>query len=427
MTNFPLIQKKLSNGLRTVLLPRSEGQTVTFLVLMGVGSRYETPKQAGLSHFLEHMFFKGTATRPTTQEIAEAIENVGGEFNAFTGEEYTGYYVKVAADYLEHGAEVVSDILLRPLFPAEEIERERGVIIEEIRMYTDLPMRHVWHLWNQALFGDHPLGRRIDGSPETVSQFTRRDFLSYTKKHYHTGNGVVAVAGRFDPAKTTKLLEQLLAPLAQGEATVPRVAPKRLPAQSLVHEYRKSLDQTHLVVGVPGLSLSDERRFAAEVLATVLGSGMSSRLFMAVRERHGLAYAVRTMTENLTDSGSLATQVGARTDKATLALELILQEYNRIMIEPVPATELAKAKQMLKGHLVLELEETNALAMYTGGQALLKNEVMTPEEISDQIEAVTAAEVQAVAEELLDPAKRALVLLGPQRSPKAFAKLMERN
>lgn len=424
MPQFSLVQPKLKNGLQTVLLPRSEGETVTFLVLMGVGSRYETPKQAGLSHFLEHMFFKGTQTRPTTQAIAEAIENVGGEFNAFTGEEYTGFYVKVAAEYLEHGAEVVSDILLRPLFPQEEIERERGVIIEEIRMYTDLPMRHVWHLWNQALFGTHPLGQRIDGSPETVSKFMRPDFLKYTKKHYHANNAVVAVAGRFDAKKIVPLLDKLFAPLANGTSTVPKTAPKKSPQQRLVHEYRQSLDQTHIVVGVPGVSMSDERRWAVEVLGTILGAGMSSRLFTSVRERHGLAYAVRTMTESLTDAGSLATQVGARTDKAILALELIIQEYDRIMTELVPDAELAKAKQMLKGQLVLDLEETNALAMYAGGQALLKHEILTPQEVAKRIEAVTAADVQKVAQQLLAPNKRALALLGPHKSAKAFVKVL---
>ncbi|MEX1998012.1 MAG: pitrilysin family protein [Candidatus Andersenbacteria bacterium] len=422
MKNFPLTEKKLPGGLRTVLLPRQEGQTVTFLVLIGVGSRYETPRQSGLSHFLEHMFFKGTQRRPTTKEIAEAIENVGGEFNAFTSEEYTGYYVKVAAEYLEQGAEVVSDILLRPLFPQVEIDRERGVITEEIRMYTDTPMRHIWHLWQEALFGAHPLGRRIDGTLETVGTFMRKDFLQYTQRHYHTENAVVAVAGKFAEKQTEQLLKELLAPLARGKETSPKTVPKRLPQRRFLNEYRKSLDQTHMIVGVPGLSLTDPRRWAAELLATILGAGMSSRLFIQVRERHGLAYAVRTSTESYTDAGAVATQAGVRTDKADFALRLILQEYDRIMQEKVTADELAKAKQMLRGRMVIDLEETNTLALFAGLQELLTQRIDTPTTMWEKIEAVTPEQIQTVAQALLAPTQRVAVLLGPQKSTKEFSK-----
>jgi predicted Zn-dependent peptidase len=428
MNNFVLQKKTLPGGLRTVLLPRQEGQTVTFLVLIGVGSRYETAKQAGLSHFLEHMFFKGTTTRPSTKEIAEAIENIGGEFNAFTSEEYTGYYVKVAAEHLTKGAEVVSDILLRPLFPQEEIERERGVITEEIRMYTDMPMSHVRHLWQEAMYGNHPLGRRIDGGVETVSQFMRPDFLKYTKTHYHTENTVVAVAGKFDVSVTAELLQKLFAPLARGKETFPKSAPATVPAgQRVVSEYRKTLDQTHLVIGGLGVSYKDERRWAAELLATILGGGMSSRLFLQVRERHGLAYSVRTGLDSYVDTGSFATQTGARSDKAAFALELILQEYDRIMNEPVPDAELEKAKQILRGNMVLELEETNALATFAAGQELLKHEILTPQKIWQKIEAVTIHDVQKVAQDLLAPATRTLALLSPHKSITAFTRLVEKR
>lgn len=424
MTKFNIQTAALTDGLKAVLLPREEVKTVTFMVLIGVGSRYETPRQSGLSHFLEHMFFKGTTNRPTTKEIAEAIDNVGGEFNAFTGEEYTGYYVKVAEEHLERGADVVADILLNPLFPKEEIERERGVIIEEMRMYTDSPMSHVGHLWNKALYGDHPLGRRIDGEMDTVKALQRRDFVSYVKKHYHTGNAVVAVAGKFDPQKTKAMLERLLAPLSKGAATEPKKAPKKLPVQRLSHEHRKTLDQTHLIVGVPGVSMCDDRRWAAEVLAVVLGGGMSSRMFLSVRERNGLAYSVRTGSDNLTDTGSFATQAGVRTDKAVEALKLIIAEYDRAMNEPVSSEELIKAKQMLRGRMLIDLEETNAMAIFAGSQQLLVNEIETPEVMLDKIDAVTAEDVQKVAQELLAPEQRSLALLGPQRSASAFEKVV---
>lgn len=424
MSSFNAEVKTLSNGLRTVLLPRRDGETVTFMVLIGVGSRYETPKQSGLSHFLEHMFFKGTENRPTTREIAEAIDNVGGEFNAFTSEEYTGFYVKVDNKHLQRGADVVSDILLRPLFAPEEIEREKGVIVEEIRMYTDTPMRHVWHLWNEAMFGQHPLGQRIDGRPETVNSFSRKDFLNYTKKHYHTGNAVVAVAGKFNAAKVEKLLEELMAPLSTGAATVPKKAPRKAPAKRFIREHRASLDQTHLIVGAPGVPLSDERRWAAGLLALVLGGGMSSRLFLSIRERRGLAYAVRSMTENYTDTGMFMTQAGVRTDKAAEAMKIIMEEYDRVMQEPVNEGELRKVKNMWRGQLMIEMEETNSLAVFAGAQQLLAGKTLTPEEVLEKVEAVTAGDVQKVAQELLPRKTRAAVLLGPQKNARAFEKLL---
>jgi predicted Zn-dependent peptidase len=427
MNDFPLISKKLPSGLRTLLLPRSEGETVTFLILIGVGSRYETSQQSGLSHFLEHMFFKGTEKRPDKKDIAEALDNIGAEFNAFTGDEVTGYYVKVAKEHLELGADVVSDILLHSLFPVEEIERERGVIIEEIRMYTDSPMQHVQNLWRKTLFGDHPLGRRIDGAIETVSKFKRSDFVSYTGRHYHAGNAVVAVAGNFDTDKTTKLLKSLFKEIPRGGETTPRQAPKKLPKQRFVNEQRLSLDQTHLIVGVPGVGINDKQRWAAELLSVILGGGMSSRLFMLVREKHGLAYAVRTSSDNFFDTGALATQAGLRTDKADFALKLILGEYDRVMNKVVPAKELDKAKSIVRGHMVIDLEETNALAMFAGGQEIFRKKVMAPSDIWKKIEAVSVQDIQTVAQELLVPNKRSVALLSPHKSVSSFEKLIHKE
>lgn len=424
MTEFPLVQKTLPGGLRVVLLPREQVQTVTFMVLIGVGSRYETPKQNGLSHFLEHMFFKGTKLRPDKKAIAIEMDALGAEFNAFTSEEATSYYVKVAKENIEKGADVVTDILLRSLFPAKEIELERGVIIEEIRMYTDEPSRHVWHLWNRAMYGDHPLGRRIDGSEKVVSAFRRPDFLKYVKEHYHTENAVVAVAGNFEAKKMEQLLGRLLADLPRGKETFPKKAPRGGPAKRFEFERRATIDQTHVLLGVPGVSRVDSDREAAEVLATVLGGGMSSRLFLRVREDHGLAYTVRTYNEALTDTGFVVSYGGLRSDKAAFAVKLILEEYDRAMDELVPEEELAKAKQMIRGHLVIGLEETNALALFAGTQTLLEKKVETPEEVWKKIEAVTAEDVRRIARKLLKREKRALALLGPQKSPKEFEKLL---
>lgn len=426
MKNFPLVEKRLPTGLRVVLLPRREGETVTLLVLIGVGSRYETSRQWGLSHFLEHMFFKGTEKRPDKRQIAEALDNVGAEFNAFTGEEVTGYYVRLARKHLDLGADLVSDILLHSLFPVAEMERERGVIKEEMKMYTDSPARHVHHLWRQVLFGEQPLGRRIDGSPETVSAFKRSDLVSYIKEQYHTGNAVVAVAGNFGSDEVLEKIQALFGDLPPGEETRPEPAAEG-PAKRLVHERRESIDQTHLVVGVPGVGLLDERRWAAKLLAVILGGGMSSRMFMTVREEHGLAYAIHTSSENFIDTGSLETQAGLRTDKADFALELILRQYDKVMQEEVSPAEISRAKEMVRGHLVLELEETAALAMFAGEQQLLQGRVMTPREVGQRIEAVTAQEIRQVAGELLSPERRAVALLSPHKSVADFAWLIEKE
>ena len=425
MKAFTLKQFTMTNGLRVVLMPRDTSETVTLLVLIGVGSRYETPRLWGLSHFLEHMFFKGTETRPDKMEIAIALDRVGAEFNAFTGEEYTGYYVKLAKEHLALGIDVVSDILLRSLFPAEEIKREQGVITEEIRMYTDSPMSHVRHLWQRALFGDHPLGRRIDGIEETVTAFTRKDFVQYSNTHYHARNAVVAVAGNFDTKKTRALLKTHFGELSPGKQTHPKPAPRRAPHDRFVHERRASLDQAHLIVGVPGLQYSDKRRWAAELLAVILGGGMSSRLFMSVREQYGLAYAIRTSSESYTDAGSFATQAGLRVDKAAFALQLIMTEYDRVMVEEVGNDELNKAKQIVRGRLVLDLEETNSLASYSAGQLLLERRIRTPSAVWKEIRAVTSSDIQKLAQDLLKPRRRAVALLSPHGATKSFTKLLK--
>ncbi|MBI4022225.1 MAG: insulinase family protein [Candidatus Andersenbacteria bacterium] len=417
----------LENGLRVITAPMHGTNTVTILVLCETGSDNEPEGKVGISHFLEHMFFKGTEKRPDKREIAETLDRVGAEFNAFTAEELTAYYVKVPAEHLRLAVDVVSDILLRSLFPAPEIEREKGVIAEEIRMYTDSPMSHVQHLWLAALFGAHPLGRRIDGSLASVRAFTRRDFRQYTKRHYHTGNAVVAVAGRFETDEVRGLVRKAFEPLPTGAATHPRVMKRRLPARRLVHERRPTLDQTHLVVGVPGIRFSDPRRFAADILATLLGGGMSSRLFMRVREERGLAYAVRASSENFVDCGSWVVQAGLRSDGVAEAWQIINEEFDRVMDELVSEGELSKAQEMLRGRLVMGLEETNAQALFCGGQALLEGSVRAPEDIWREIARVRVRDVQRVAKELLPRSRRAAALLGPQRSVRRLEEMLGVN
>ena len=422
--NWPLIRETLPGGLRAVLLPRPARQAVTFMVMIGVGSRYETEKQWGLSHFLEHMFFKGTETRPKTEQIAAAIEGVGGSFNAFTSEEVTAYHVTVAKEHLGIAADVVSDILLRPLFDQAEIDRERGVITEEIRMYTNMPQAHVRHIWAEALWGEHPLGRRIDGIEESVAKFNREDFIDYVGAHYHTENAVVAVAGNFDEQKMLVDLKTIFKDLPVGEETVPASVPRDLPAVSFKNQQKDELEQTHLVIGAPGVGLADERRWAAELLAAILGGGMSSRLFLSVREREGLAYTVRTRSDEYSDAGDFATYAGVRTDKALRACELILAEYDKAMNEKVSVKELDKVKKMVYGHMMLDLEETHTMAVSAAADEILTKEILIPSQVKEKLESVTAEDVQKVAQDLLAPKRRAMALLGPQAKVGDFEKLV---
>lgn len=422
--SFSFTQKRLKGGLQVALFPRNEMQSVTFVILIGVGSRYETKSQSGLSHFLEHMFFKGTRNLPKPQHIAQALDDIGAEYNAFTGEEYTGFYVKTARENLSRGVEVVADILLNSQFLEQEIEKERGVIIEEIRMYTDSPMKHVSHLWQEAMFGKHSLGRRIDGSIKTVSSFSRKDFIAYTGKHYHTGNAIIAVAGACQTHEVSTRIQKLFAGLPVGRETYPTQAPRRIPEKRVVFERRTNLDQTHLIVGGPGLSLRDKRRWAAEVLAIILGGGMSSRLFVRVREEHGLAYSIHTSLSSYTDTGSFETQAGLRTDRAEFGLSLICSEYDKACKNLVSEDELARAKEIFRGHFIRNLEESNALAFYGASQLLLEKQFLTPAKVWDAIRSVSRKDVRSVARVLLDPRKRALALLSSHKSPKAFEKAL---
>ncbi len=425
MADLKVVKRKLPSGLRLLMIPREEIETVAFMVMVGVGSRYETLKQAGLSHFLEHMFFKGTEKRSDKKEIAEVLDGVGAYYNAFTADECTGYYVKCARENLELATDVVADILLRSLFSEKEIETEKGVVMEEINMYTENPMRHIEHMWRKALYGSHPLGRRIDGTVETVRGFSRKDLVDYAKKNYQADNVVVVVAGNFNEEEVEKLTKDLFADIARSKAKQPRKAPLKLPASKIVNERRAKLEQTHVIVGVPGVGLNDERRWAAELLAVILGGGMSSRLFMEVRENYGLAYAIGTSSDNYIDTGTLHTQAGLRTDKAKFAVQLIMDEYDKIMNEKVSVKELDKVKKYVHGRMVLDLEESSSIALFVGSQELLQEKTFAPSEIWGKLQAVTADDIQSLAQELLEKKKRSLALLGPQRSVAAFEKLLD--
>ncbi|OHB17032.1 MAG: hypothetical protein A2913_02025 [Parcubacteria group bacterium RIFCSPLOWO2_01_FULL_40_65] len=400
-------------------------KTVTVLVLVGTGSRYETKDINGISHFLEHMMFKGTTKRPNAIDISRELDSIGAEYNAFTSKEYTGYYAKSSNENLELITDVVSDIFLNSKLDAEEIEREKGVITEEINMYLDDPPRHVGELFETLLYGDQPSGWNIAGEKEIIQKLTRNNFVNYFDSHYVAKDTIIAVAGNVDKEKVR---DELIPKFFKGS----RIGDKldRFPISEsqdkpeIIIKYKKT-DQTHFILGVRAYDIFSPKKEAAQVLSVILGGGMSSRLFISVRERQGLAYYISSSLDLYTDHGYLGTQSGVNNGKAEKAIETVLKEYKNIKDNLVPEEEIKKAKEFIKGRLVISLEQSDDLASFYANQWLLKDETLTPEEKLSKIMAVTADEVQAVAKEIFKPEKLNLALIGPFEDKEKFEKLLE--
>ncbi|OHA62987.1 MAG: hypothetical protein A2748_02805 [Candidatus Wildermuthbacteria bacterium RIFCSPHIGHO2_01_FULL_45_20] len=418
-----LYQKILSNGLRVIVIPQQSTQAATVLVLVGTGSKYETKRISGISHFLEHMFFKGTLKRPTQLEVAEELDRVGGSFNAFTSAEYTGYYAKVNASHTDLALDWVSDILLHSLLPAKEVRKERGVIVEEINLYYDNPGSRVEEIWPELLYGDQPAGWNIAGDKETVSRMTRKNLVKYMQSQYTAANTVLCVAGNVDAAKVFalagKLFSSLPSTLPAKKATVADVQAK----PEVLLEFRK-IDQTHIAFGARGFSLFHPHREAQDVLAVVLGGMMSSRLFTQVREKHGLAYSISTNSETNTDTGWLMTTAGIKNEYVEKAIKVIIEEYKRVKRDLISVAELEKAKEHEIGRHILQMESSSAQAEFFGMQELLERKILTPEELYGKIRKVTAEEIRELARVLFCPDRMNLALVGPYKDKEKILKLL---
>lgn len=413
----------LPNGLRVILAPMKEVETVTVLITTATGSRYETKKESGLSHFLEHMFFKGTKKRPTALAISEELDGVGGEYNAFTSKDRTAYYAKVDKKHAELALDIVSDIFLNSTLPQEEIDRERGPILQELNMYEDTPVRHVGDVFEMLLYGDHPLGRDIIGTRDNIKCFKRAEFIRYLDRAYVASNVVVGIAGNFDVAWAKGMIERDFAEMRTGKNPERKgiVEKQKLPRVLLQN---KKTDQTHFILGVRAFDFYHEDRYTLAVLSTILGGGMSSRLFMAVRERRGLAYSVHTGTDAYHDAGYLSTQCGVEHGNLEKTIAVILDEYKRIRTEMVPEKELLKAKEHIKGSMVMHLESSDDIAGYLVDQETLKGEIVLPEERFAKIDAVTSEDVRRVAEMIFRPERLNLAIIGPQKSAKKLEKML---
>jgi len=401
----------LTNGLRIITVPMADNPSVTVLVMVEAGSKYETKDVSGISHFLEHMVFKGTPRRPKASDISRELDSLGAHYNAFTSQEYTGYWAKAAAHRLDALVDIVADMCQNSLLDENEMAKEKGVIIEELRMYRDLPQQHVQEVVSALIYGDQPAGWPVGGTEETVAGFTRADLAKYRASHYVSSATTVMVAGSFDEAAIIPKLEEAFGgvPASAKAAKIPVHESQSAPA---VKAERKETDQTHLVIAVRTFPIADKRNAAIQVLSTILGGGMSSRLFVKLRDGLGICYYVRAGNDPSTDHGNLSVSAGVDNSRVAEAVKVILAECARLKDEPVPPAELQKAKDYISGTTMLELETSEARAEFCGYQEVLKHKVESPEEILKRVNAVTAADVQALAREIFVDAGLNLALIG---------------
>lgn len=411
----------LPNGLRVITVPMEHVKSVTVLVMVGTGSRYETKGTNGISHFLEHLVFKGTKKRPTSKEIFALLDSVGAAHNAFTGRDHTGFYVKVAAKHLELALDILSDVILRPLFDPVEMTKERGVITEEINMYDDEPQAIVGRLFSKLVFPDSPLGWRIEGSKENVAAITRDQVVNYVAKMYHSGSMVVGVSGKIGGKD---LLSKYFSGVPKGErnAFVPFVE-KQEKAAVAVHF--KETDQAHIVLGWPSLPLRHPDRYALALLNTIFGGNTSSRLFLEVREKRGLAYYVGSGNDSFLDAGILGVGAGLAINKIDEAIKVVLEQSALLSAKAPFASELRRAKDYFAGRMVLGLEDSFNQAMMYTVQELLEEEIETPEQVLAKVEKVTTADIQRVAKQIFLPKKLNLAVVGPFKDEGKFEKILK--
>jgi predicted Zn-dependent peptidase len=402
----------LKNGLRVITVPMKDSPAVTVLVMVEAGSKYETRNISGLSHFLEHMCFKGTQRRPKAIDISRELDSIGAQYNAFTSHEFTGYYAKSDARHTDIILDVVSDMYLNPVFDVKEIEKEKGVIIEEINMYEDMPYRKVSNLFMNLLYGDQPAGWAIAGTKETVMAMKREDFVDYRGKHYVSGATTIVVAGKFDEKGMLADIEKRFEGVHEGEKHgKTKVLEEQKKPQILAH-YKKT-DQMHLVVGVRSCDIFSEHIPALKVMGSVLGGGMSSRLFQKLREEMGVGYYVSADNDNYTDHGLFEVAAGIDNARLIEVVKAILAELKKIKDVPIPEDELKKAKDYLTGSMYLGLESSDSVAEFCGYQEILKKEVISPDELAARLNEVTVDDIRAVAEKIFQNKNLNIALVGP--------------
>jgi predicted Zn-dependent peptidase len=415
----------LDNGLRVITAPVTGTKAVTILFLFGVGSRYEDAKINGISHFLEHMFFKGTEKRPKTIDISRELDSVGAGYNAYTGEEYTGYFVRVSSEHFALGLDVLTDMMFGSKFDAEELEREKGVIIEEINMYNDDPRSKVDLVMKDLVYPDQALGRNIAGEKEIIRNMTREKMVEYKKSHYTPENMVVAVAGGQDNTDWLKALKEKFDSMPSG---VKNKCDKVIEAQTepAVRIFEKATDQANFILGFRSISRLNEDRPTLKVLTNLMGQMMSSRLFIEVREKRGLCYYVSAHMEDYQDTGFWAVSAGVDLIRIEEAVEVILAEIKKLTEELITDEELNRAKENLKGHLYLSLEESMAVADFLAEQELLWGKIEDPEELAAGYAKVTKEDIRDLAKKIFVKETLNLAIVGPFEDEEKFKKILNK-
>jgi len=415
----------LSNGLRIITseLPNSESATVT--VWVAVGSRFESAKTSGLSHFLEHMVFKGSRKRPTAKDISEAIDSFGGEFNASTSKEWTNFYIKSRVGKIETAFDVLSDMVLNPVLDPKEIEKEKGVICEEIAMYEDTPMAKIDDIFENIIFKGDPMARDIAGNKETVRSITKNDFVSYRGSHYVTDNLLLTVSGGINREKIIKLAEKYFDKVAEGDSLSSKnFISQQTGSQMLLR--RKKNEQAHLILGFLGNERGHKKKYEEGILNSILGGGMSSRLFIEVREKRGLAYAVKAASEHYKETGYFGVYAGVDIKRIDEAIKVILDQMYGLAEGKYKITpkEITKAKEFIKGHMALSLEDTKTINGFFGLQELLLKKVETPKEVVEKIDRVKIDDVYEYAKSIFKAGRLNLAVIGPFDDEDRFRKLL---
>lgn len=419
-------RKTLPNGVRVIIIPVAGVESATTLVMYGAGSRYEEKRNNGVSHFLEHMAFKGTTNRPSAREISALIDGIGAEFNAFTSKEYTGYYIKSATSHVPLCLDVLSDMLKNLLLDPSEIEREKGVIIGEISMYEDNPMRNIGEVYESLLYGDTPLGWDTAGTPDIIKSLTRDDFTSYMNEHYSAHNMTVVIAGNVSIESTVEKIEKHFGDVDRFKVK-DFIKIKEKQVKPIVKLKPKKTEQAHFALGVRTVGLNDKKdRYKLGVLASLLGGGMSSRLFYEIRERRGLSYYAHTSSEHYLDTGYLATWIGADPKRVDEAIKVTVEEYVKVAQKgEISEEELKKAKEYMKGHFVLSLEDTRYIASMYASQEILEEKLTDPKEIMKKIDEVTVDDITRIAKIYLDTKALSFAIIGNFEDKSRFEKLLK--
>ncbi len=413
----------LPSGLRLVTVPMPAAKTATVLMLVKCGSKYETKDLGGISHFLEHMMFKGTQRRPGYLDISRELDGIGASYNAFTSKEVTGYYAKAAATKIDTIMDVVFDIFLNSKLEAGAMEIERGPINEELRMRRDDPQQHIGRLFEELLYGDQPAGWEIGGTEATINAMQAPDLRRWFDTHYVAENTIIAVAGGIDPEQVKAKVEQLFENIRQAEkaSKLAVVEVQNVPG---IKTASKDVEQLYVSLGVRGYNMFDDRRYPAGLMAQILGGGMSSRLFDEVRQKRGLAYYVWAGNTNYTDSGYFEVGAGLNQAKATEGIKVILAEMAKVATEGVTQEELKRVKDQAEGRMAFTLESTSGVTDDYGGSVLFYDKVITPEEELAKIQAVTQNDIQAVASDIFTDERLNMAVIGPAVDSSIFQKVL---